>query len=280
MFTQVGWNLNLTQQIAEIRGAATLQDKDWGAIITWKYTEPPYLDSGANIYNQMVTAYNAGAKYITIFNYPYNNTDNIYGTLTDEHFRALERFWNNIHSKHYADLSRPEAALDTRTCRGHHRPGYFFAERSPAMSTGTVTLHRVLRAPPERVYRAFLDPDAMAKWLPPHGFTGRVLHMDARVGGTYRMQFTNLSNGQIHAFGGEYLELVPNERIVNTDRFDDPNLTGEMRTTVMLRAVSVGTELTAVQQGIPAMIPTEACYLGWQESLQLLALLVEPEIPA
>jgi uncharacterized protein YndB with AHSA1/START domain len=148
------------------------------------------------------------------------------------------------------------------------------------MSTGTVTLHRVLRAPPERVYRAFLDPDAMAKWLPPHGFTGRVLHMDARVGGTYRMQFTNLSNGQIHAFGGEYLELVPNERIVNTDRFDDPNLTGEMRTTVMLRAVSVGTELTAVQQGIPAMIPTEACYLGWQESLQLLALLVEPEIPA
>ena len=148
------------------------------------------------------------------------------------------------------------------------------------MSTGTVTLHRVLRAPPERVYRAFLDPDAMAKWLPPHGFTGRVLHMDARVGGTYRMQFTNLTNGQVHVFGGEYLELVPNERIVNTDRFDDSNLPGEMRTTVMLRAVSVGTELTAVQQGIPAMIPTDGCYLGWQDSLQLLALLVEPEIPA
>lgn len=146
--------------------------------------------------------------------------------------------------------------------------------------SGTVTLHRVLRAPPERVYRAFLDPDAMAKWLPPHGFTGRVLSMDARVGGSYRMQFTNLSNGQVHAFGGEYLELVPNARIVNTDRFDDPSLTGEMRTTVTLKAVSVGTELTAVQEGIPAAIPTDGCYLGWQESLQLLALLVEPEIPA
>ncbi|GAB3190237.1 SRPBCC family protein [Hydrogenophaga aquatica] len=147
------------------------------------------------------------------------------------------------------------------------------------MTTGTVTLHRVLRAPPERVYRAFLDPDAMAKWLPPHGFTGRVLHMDARVGGTYRMQFTNLTTGRVHAFGGEYLELAPNERIVNTDRFDDPDLPGEMRTTIILRAVSVGTELTAVQQGIPAMIPTDGCYLGWQDSLQLLAQLVEPEIP-
>ena len=146
-------------------------------------------------------------------------------------------------------------------------------------STGTVTLHRVFRAPPDRVYRAFIDPDAMAKWLPPHGFTGRVLSMDARVGGGYRMQFTNFSNGQSHAFGGEYLELVPGERIVHTDSFDDPNLPGEMRTTSTFRPVLVGTEVTAVQEGIPAVIPTEMCYLGWQESLQLLALLVEAEIP-
>ena len=146
-------------------------------------------------------------------------------------------------------------------------------------ATGTVTLHRVLRAPPERVYRAFLDPDAMAKWLPPHGFTGRVLGMDARVGGSYRMQFTNFSNGQSHAFGGTYLELVPGERIVHTDSFDDPNLPGEMRTTITFRPVLVGTEVTAVQEGIPAVIPTEMCYLGWQESLQLLALLIEAEIP-
>ena len=151
---------------------------------------------------------------------------------------------------------------------------------STTAPTGTVTLHRVLRAPPERVYRAFLDPDAMAKWLPPHGFTGRVLSMDARVGGGYRMQFTNFSNGQSHAFGGEYLELVPGERIVHTDGFDDPNLPGEMRTTITFRPVLVGTEVTAVQEGIPAVIPTEMCYLGWQESLQLLALLVEAEIPA
>ena len=151
---------------------------------------------------------------------------------------------------------------------------------STTAPTGTVTLHRVLRAPPERVYRAFLDPDAMAKWLPPHGFTGRVLSMDARVGGRYRMQFTNFSNGQSHAFGGEYLELVPGERIVHTDRFDDPNLPGEMRTTITFKPVLMGTEVTAVQEGIPAVIPTEMCYLGWQESLQLLALLIEAEIPA
>ena len=150
----------------------------------------------------------------------------------------------------------------------------------PTAPTGTVTLHRVFRAPPERLYRAFLDPDAMAKWLPPHGFTGRVLGMDARVGGRYRMQFTNFSNGQSHAFGGEYLELVPGERIVHTDSFDDPNLPGEMRTTITFRPVLVGTEVTAVQEGIPAVIPTEMCYLGWQESLQLLALLIEAEIPA
>lgn len=147
------------------------------------------------------------------------------------------------------------------------------------MTTGTVTLHRVFTAPPERIYRAFLDPDAMAKWLPPHGFTGRVLDMDARVGGRYRMQFTHLGSGHVHAFGGVYLELVPNERIVNTDLFDDTHLPGEMRTTVTLKAVSVGTELTAVQEGIPAMIPVESCYLGWQQSLQLLALLVEADVP-
>ena len=146
-------------------------------------------------------------------------------------------------------------------------------------STGTVTLHRVFRAPPDRLYRAFIDPDAMAKWLPPHGFAGRVLSMEARVGGSYRMQFTNFSNGQSHAFGGTYLELVPGERIVHTDRFDDPNLPGEMRTTITFRPVLVGTEVTAVQEGIPAVIPVEMCYLGWQESLQLLALLVEAEIP-
>ena len=146
------------------------------------------------------------------------------------------------------------------------------------MTTGTVTLHRVLPAPPERVYRAFLDPDAMAKWLPPHGFTGRVLQMDARVGGGYRMQFTNFSSGKVMAFGGRYLDLVPNERIVNTDAFDDPNLPGEMRNTITLKAVSVGTELTVVQSGIPAAIPAEACYLGWQESLQLLTQLVSAEI--
>ena len=145
--------------------------------------------------------------------------------------------------------------------------------------SGTVTLHRVLRAPAERIYRAFLDADAMCKWLPPHGFTGRVLSLDARVGGTYRMQFTNFSNGQTHAFGGEYVELVPGERIVHTDRFDNPNLGGEMRTTIQLRKVLVGTEVSIVQEGIPAVIPTEMCYLGWQESLQLLAHLVEPEIP-
>ena len=147
-------------------------------------------------------------------------------------------------------------------------------------TTGTVTLHRVFRAPPDRVYRAFIDPDAMAKWLPPHGFAGRVLSMEARVGGSYRMQFSNFSNGQSHAFGGTYLELVPGERIVHTDSFDDPNLPGEMRTTITFRPVLVGTEVTAVQEGIPAVIPTEMCYLGWQESLQLLALLIEAEIPA
>ena len=146
--------------------------------------------------------------------------------------------------------------------------------------SNTVRLHRVLRATPERVYRAFLDPDAMAKWLPPNGFTGKVHHMDAKVGGTYKMSFTNFSTGKCHAFGGKYLELVPNERLRYTDKFDAPNLPGdEMVTTVVLRAVFCGTELNVTQEGIPAMIPAEACYLGWQESLVLLAKLVEAEIP-
>lgn len=146
-------------------------------------------------------------------------------------------------------------------------------------TTGTVQLHRVLRAPPERVYRAFIDPEAMCKWLPPHGFTGRVHHMDAKVGGSYRMSFTNFSNGQSHAFGGEFLEMVPHERLRHTDRFDDPNLPGQMQTTISLTKMSCGTDLKVIQEGIPAVIPVESCYLGWQESLALLAQLVEAEIP-
>ena len=146
-------------------------------------------------------------------------------------------------------------------------------------NTHTVRLHRVLRAKPERVYRAFLDADAMTKWLPPHGFTGKVHHMDAKVGGTYKMSFTNFSTGKSHSFGGEYLELVPQERIRYTDRFDDPNLPGEIQTSVTLKKVSCGTELNIVQDGVPDLIPAEACYVGWQESLNLLAKLVEPEIP-
>jgi len=143
----------------------------------------------------------------------------------------------------------------------------------------SVRFQRVLRTSPEKVYRAFLDADAMAKWLPPDGFTGKVHQLDARVGGKYRMSFTNFGTGHSHSFGGEYLELVPHERIVHTDRFDDPNLPGEMRTTITLKKVSVGTELNVVQEGIPDVIPAEACCLGWQESLTLLAMLVEPEIP-
>ena len=143
----------------------------------------------------------------------------------------------------------------------------------------TVRFHRVLRCPPERVYRAFLDADAKAKWLPPNGFTGKVHHSDPKVGGTYKMSFTNFTTGNGHAFGGTYTELVPHERIRYTDKFDDPNLPGEMRVTVNLKKVSVGTELTIVQEGIPDAIPAEACYLGWQESLTLLAKLVEAEIP-
>ena len=146
------------------------------------------------------------------------------------------------------------------------------------MPTSTVRLHRVLRATPETVYRAFLDADAMAKWLPPNGFTGKVHQIDPRVGGTYKMSFTNFITGHSHSFGGEYLELVPNERIIHTDRFDDPNLPGEMHVTVSFKLVSCGTELNIVQEGIPEVIPPESCYLGWQESLALLAKLVEAEI--
>lgn len=146
------------------------------------------------------------------------------------------------------------------------------------MGTNVVRLHRVFRAKSERLYRAFLDADALAKWLPPYGFTGKVHHLDARVGGTYRMSFTNFTTAQSHSFGGEYIELAPHERIRYTGEFDDANLPGVMQTTVTLRAVSFGTELNVVQEGIPDVIPVEACYLGWQESLMLLARLVEPEI--
>ena len=145
--------------------------------------------------------------------------------------------------------------------------------------SNTARFHRVLRAAPEKVYRAFLDADAMAKWLPPNGFTGKVHRMDAKVGGTYRMSFTNFTTGRSQFFGGEFLELVPHERIRYTDKFEDPNLPGEMQTTITLKSVSCGTELSIVQEGLPAVIPLEACYLGWQESLTLLTKLVEAEIP-
>ena len=146
-------------------------------------------------------------------------------------------------------------------------------------NTNIIRLHRVLQAPPERVYRAFLDPGAMAKWLPPNGFTCQVHHLDPKVGGTYKMSFTNFTTGKSHSFGGEYIELIPNEHLRYNDKFDDPNLPGEMQTTVTLTKVSVGTQLNIVQEGVPAVIPPEACYLGWQESLTLLAKLVEAEIP-
>ena len=146
------------------------------------------------------------------------------------------------------------------------------------MSGRSIRLHRVLRAPPERVYRAFLDASAMAKWLPPHGFTGTVHHVDARVGGTYRMSFTNFTTGQTESFGGEFLELVANERIRHRDQFEDSKLPGEMQTTISLRAIFCGTDLSVLQEGVPELIPLEACYLGWQESLTLLAQLVEAEI--
>ena len=152
------------------------------------------------------------------------------------------------------------------------------SDKSTGKTTGTVRLHRVFKAPPERVYKAFIDPEAMVKWLPPHGFTGEVHSIDARVGGGYRMSFTNFGSGQTHSFGGTYVELVPNERLRYTDKFDDPNLPGEMQVTITLKKVFCGTELNIVQEGIPDVIPTEACYLGWQESLEQLARLVEPNI--
>ena len=147
------------------------------------------------------------------------------------------------------------------------------------MPTGTIRLHRVLRAPVERVYRAFLDATAMAKWLPPYGFTCQVSHMDARVGGSYQMSFTNFKTGKGHSFGGEYLELVPDTKICYTDKFDDPNLPGDMKTTVSFKPVLCGTEIDITQEGVPEVIPVEMCYLGWQESLAQLAMLVEPDIP-
>ena len=142
----------------------------------------------------------------------------------------------------------------------------------------TIRLHRVLRTTPEKLYRAFIDPDAMVKWLPPHGFTAKVHHMDARAGGSYRMAFTNFSTGQAHSFGGSYAEMVPNELLRYTDKFDDPNLQGEIQVTIRFQKVSVGTEIHIVQEGVPDVIPAEACYLGWQDSLTLLAQLVEPDI--
>jgi uncharacterized protein YndB with AHSA1/START domain len=147
------------------------------------------------------------------------------------------------------------------------------------MGTNTIRLHRVLRAAPEKIYRAFLDPAAMSKWLPPNGFTGTVHQMEAKVGGSHKMSFTNFTTGQTHSFGGRYLELAPNERIRYTDKFDDPNLPGEINVTINLRPVSCGTELNIVQEGVPDVIPAEMCYLGWQESIALLAKLVEAEVP-
>jgi uncharacterized protein YndB with AHSA1/START domain len=151
--------------------------------------------------------------------------------------------------------------------------------QNPKASSNTIRLHRVLRASPEKVYRAFLDPDALAKWLPPNGFTGKVHQLDAKVGGGYRMSFTNFATGKSHSFGGAYLELAPHERIRYSDKFDDPNLAGSMQTTIVLKEVFCGTELNVVQEGIPSVIPAEACYLGWQESLVLLAKLIEADIP-
>jgi len=146
------------------------------------------------------------------------------------------------------------------------------------METSTITLHRVFKAEPEKIYKAFINPEAMVKWLPPHGFTGKVDHVDARVGGTYKMSFTNFGKGEAHSFGGEYLELVPGELIKHTDKFDDPNMPGVMTVTITFRKVLVGTEVNITQEGVPAAIPPEVCYLGWQESLNLLALLTEAEI--
>ena len=174
----------------------------------------------------------------------------------------------------------PELSIKhTNSCNGYIAMTKTKPSKPSAPATNTVRLHRVLAAKPDKVYRAFLDADAMARWLPPNGFTAKVHHFDAKVGGTFRMSFTNFTTGNSIAFGGEYLELVPHERIGYTDKFDDPNLAGEMRVTIVLRPVSVGTEITIEQAGIPSVIPLEACYLGWQQSLIHLAQLVEPNIP-
>jgi uncharacterized protein YndB with AHSA1/START domain len=177
-------------------------------------------------------------------------------------------------SRPFSFVASVKAVVDCRL----QATATYIQQGEGVMAENTVKLHRVLRAPAQRIYRAFLDADAMVKWLPPHGFTGKVHHIKAEVGGTYKMSFTNLTTGNSHSFGGEFLELVPNERIRHTDKFDDPNLPGQMVTTVSLKKVSVGTELSVVQEGIPSVIPVEACYLGWQESLTLLTQLVEPEI--
>jgi len=176
-------------------------------------------------------------------------------------------------SKFTAGEPGPRAALSDCIAIGAER------KQRGIMPTNTIRLHRVLRAAPEKVYRAFLDPDAMAKWLPPNGFTGKVHEIDAKVGGSYRMSFTNFTTGQSHSFGGTYVELLAHERIRYTDKFDDPNLPGEMKVSVTFKRVLCGTELDVVQEGVPAVIPAEMCYLGWQESLILLAKLVEAEIP-
>jgi uncharacterized protein YndB with AHSA1/START domain len=186
---------------------------------------------------------------------------------------GFEKWTGACRSGLFTFVDQVEAVVDCRAQTTATRQ-----QGEEVMAENTVKLHRVLRAPAQRIYRAFLDADAMAKWLPPHGFTGKVHHIKAEVGGTYKMSFTNLTTGHSHSFGGEFLELVPNERIRHTDKFDDPNLPGQMQTTVSLKKVSVGTELTVVQEGIPSAIPVEACYLGWQESLTLLSQLVEPEI--
>jgi uncharacterized protein YndB with AHSA1/START domain len=171
-------------------------------------------------------------------------------------------------------LSKSSLPVRLRTEQPQHE-----SRKGASTMPSTIRLHRVLRATPERVYRAFLEPDAMVKWLPPNGFTGKVHHMDARVGGSYKMSFTNFTTGTSHSFGGEYVELVPHERIRYTDKFDDPHLPGPMHVTITLTKVSCGTEVHVTQEGVPDVIPAEACYLGWQESLALLANLVEPEIP-
>jgi uncharacterized protein YndB with AHSA1/START domain len=176
------------------------------------------------------------------------------------------------------DFFTPAVGL-VALCSSYDRALHSRTIEETIMAGNTIRLHRVFHAPPARVFKAFIDPDAMVKWLPPNGFTGKVHHLDAKVGGTYKMSFTNFSSGDSHSFGGKYLEIVPGEKLVHTDKFDDPNLPGEMVVTITFKKVSVGTEINIEQAGVPEVIPPEACYLGWQESLMLLAKVVEPEIP-